>query len=171
MAAAVRTPLRLTLALLIALTLSACGGGDSDAPATPAPTPWTTASPQATLPIVEVSYDGGVIRAELASTPAQRSKGLSGRASMDSDAGMLFDLGDTRVASFWMKDTLIPLDMVWIGEDRRVTGIAADVPVEPGVPAGELARWESGVPVRYVLELNAGEAARRGIDPGDELRW
>lgn len=163
------------LALLLAASIAACSGDDgaSSPSATPgtAATPWTTASPQPTLPVVEISFDDGTIRAEVASTGAERSKGLSGRASMDSDAGMLFDLGDTRVASFWMKDTLFPLDMLWITEDRVVAGITADVPTEPDVAQQDLARWESPVPVRYVLELNAGEAARRGIEVGDALRW
>lgn len=152
--------------MLVAAPAGCSDGGDA-----PAATPWTTASPQPMLPTVDIAYDGGTIRAELATTAAERSKGLGGRASMDADAGMLFDLGETRVASFWMKDTLIPLDMVWITDDRRVAGVTADVPVEPGVQAAKLPRWESPVPVRYVLELNAGEAARRGIVSGSQLRW
>lgn len=163
------------LALLLASsTFVACAGGGNDSSPTVKPraaTPWTTASPQPALPTVEIAYDGGTLVAEVATTAAQRSKGLGGRVSMDADAGMLFDLGDTRIASYWMKDTLIPLDMLWITEDRVVAGIAADIPTEPGVAQEDLARWESPVPVRYVLELNAGESARRGIKVGDDLRW
>ncbi len=152
----------LVFSLLLALALAGCGGSSD-----PTPAPTATSS----LPVIEVAYDGGVIRAEVASTPEQRALGLGHRTELDDDAGMLFDLGGARVASFWMKDTLIPLDMIWIGEDRRVTGIAANVQPEPGVADGDLRSYSSGVAVRYVLELNAGAAAARGIAVGDELRW
>lgn len=152
----------LVFSLLLAVALTSCGGSSD-----PAPTLTETSS----LPVVAIAYDDGVIRAEVASTAEQRATGLGHRTELDDDAGMLFDLGGVRVASFWMKDTLIPLDMIWIDEDRRVAGIAANVQPEPGVADGDLRSYSSGVPVRYVVELNAGAAAARGIAVGDELRW
>lgn len=150
-------------ALLVLLSLyagsAACSG---DTPPTPA---------ASSLPVVEVRYDGGVIRAEVADDANERALGLGGRTTLAEDAGMLFDLGQTRVPSFWMKDTLIPLDMVWIGEDLRIQGITANVRPEPGVGDDKLRRYSPSDPVRYVLELRAGAAARLGLVPGLALTF
>jgi uncharacterized membrane protein (UPF0127 family) len=98
---------------------------------------------------------------ELASTPAQQEQGLMFRRELAADAGMLFDLGSERIATFWMKNTLIPLDMLFIAGDGRVADIH-----ERAVPLSE-ATISSKVPVRAVLELNGGTVARLGIKPGD----
>ncbi len=98
---------------------------------------------------------------ELALTPAQQEQGLMFRRDLAPDAGMLFDLGSERIATFWMKNTLIPLDMLFIAEDGRVADIH-----ERAVPLSE-ATISSKVPVRAVLELNGGTVARLGIKPGD----
>ena len=98
---------------------------------------------------------------ELARTPEQQQQGLMFRASLAADAGMLFDFGGTRPAAFWMKNTLIPLDMLFIAADGRIADIH-----ERAVPLSE-ATIESKVPVRAVLELNGGSVARLGIKSGD----
>ena len=101
---------------------------------------------------------------ELALTPEQRSQGLMYRRELAADAGMLFDFG-TRAgrASMWMKNTYIPLDMLFIVADGEIESIA-----ERTTPQS-LEAVSSRGPVRYVLELNGGTAARLGIRPGDRV--
>lgn len=98
---------------------------------------------------------------ELARSPEQQQQGLMFRQSLAANAGMLFDFGDTRPATFWMKNTLIPLDMLFIAADGHVADIH-----ERAVPLSE-ATIESKVPVRAVLELNGGSVARFAIHRGD----
>ncbi|MBX6370015.1 MAG: DUF192 domain-containing protein [Rhodospirillales bacterium] len=100
-------------------------------------------------------------KVEMATTPAQMAQGLMFRRSLDPDAGMLFDYGTTQRVSFWMKNTLIPLDMIFIYANGRVAAVH-----ERAVPLSEQA-IPSPVPVRAVLEVNGGTAARLGIKPGD----
>ena len=98
---------------------------------------------------------------ELALTPEQQQQGLMFRQSLAADAGMLFDFVGTRPAAFWMKNTLIPLDMLFIAADGHIADYH-----ERAVPLSE-ATIESKVPVRAVLELNGGTVARLGIHRGD----
>ena len=100
---------------------------------------------------------------ELAKTPRQMAQGLMYRRSLPADAGMLFEFRTPQIASFWMKNTLIPLDMVFIAADGRVVGIH-----ERAVPLSEEPIVSSD-PVLAVLELNGGTAARLGIVPGDRV--
>ena len=100
---------------------------------------------------------------ELATTPAQQEQGLMYRRSMAPDAGMLFDFGRPQPTTFWMKNTLIPLDMLFVGADGRIVNIH-----ERAVPMSEAMIPSQGV-VRAVIELNGGTAARLGIRPGDRV--
>ncbi len=100
---------------------------------------------------------------EIADTPEAIQQGLMFRESLAPDAGMLFDFGMTRQAGMWMKNTLIPLDMLFILEDGRVVAIARNA--QPG----SLRSINPGVPVRAVLELTGGRAAELGIEPGDTV--
>jgi uncharacterized membrane protein (UPF0127 family) len=101
---------------------------------------------------------------EVAATDETRQVGLMFRKTLAADAGMLFDYQTPQPVAMWMKNTLIPLDMLFIGADHRISGIA-----ERTVPHS-LATIDSGGPVRAVLELNAGTAARLGIKVGDLVR-
>ena len=100
---------------------------------------------------------------ELADTREERALGLMFRRSLDSDRGMLFDYRRTQAAGMWMKNTYLPLDMLFIAADGRVVNIS-----ENTVP-GSLDTVASDGPVRAVLELNAGTVARLGIAPGDRI--
>jgi uncharacterized membrane protein (UPF0127 family) len=100
---------------------------------------------------------------ELAIEPQQKEQGLMFRRNMAPDAGMLFDYARPEPVAMWMKNTLIPLDMLFIGSDGRVVNIR-----ERAVP-GSLDTIESAGPVRAVLELNGGTVARLGIKPGDKV--
>ena len=163
------------VALLLLPLLAACSLSREESGAnTPVAIEGTTvgtAAGQPRLRTIPLTHQGGTLHVELAATAQERQTGLGGRTAMGADEGMLFDLGDNRIASFWMKDTLIPLDMVWIAEDMRVTGVEASVQPQPGASDADLRSYTSQVPVRYVLELNAGEAARRGIGGGSLLEF
>ena len=110
-----------------------------------------------------IQADGRAVpfRVELALTPEEHARGLMYRSHLDADAGMLFVFDDARVQRFWMKNTLIPLDMIFIAPDRRIAGV-----VENAAPETETERM---VPARsqYVLEIGGGLAARLGIHAGE----
>ena len=103
------------------------------------------------------------IEVELATTPDTRATGLMNRESMPAGQGMLFDFDESRPVTMWMKNTLIPLDMLFIDE----TGTVATI--KTNAQPLSLDTIPSGVPVRYVLELNGGAAARYGVAKGDRL--
>lgn len=99
----------------------------------------------------------------MAETAAERAKGLMYRTELAPDVGMLFDFGVEQPVYMWMKNTYIPLDMVFIRSDGRVASIAADtVPLSTQTISSE-------VPVSAVLELKAGTAKARGIAVGDRV--
>ena len=100
---------------------------------------------------------------ELAISADQRAQGLMDRREMADDHGMLFDFGLTRRVAMWMKNTYLPLDMIFIRKDGTIARIAADTE-----PQSE-AIIDSREPVHFVLELNAGSAMKLGIAPGDEV--
>jgi uncharacterized protein len=100
----------------------------------------------------------------LADTPERSQQGLMFVRELPADRGMLFLLANERVMSMWMKNTYIPLDMLFIGRDGRIVSIAAETtPLSTAIV-------ESGAPVYGVLELRGGEARRRGIAVGDLVR-
>ncbi len=105
------------------------------------------------------------VRVELARTDAERARGLMWRERLDPDAGMLFLFEETAPHGFWMKNTLIPLDMIFIADDGRIVGI-----VESAAPQTTTLR-ETGAPSRYVLEVNGGWTAARGVRAGDRVRF
>ena len=130
------------------------------------------------LPAVVAAAEGGFDRSKLevvsgsgrhaftvetARTPEQLSQGLMFRPKLAGDAGMLFDFGRIQPVSMWMKNTLIPLDMLFLAADGRVVHVA-----EYAVP-GSLEPLGPKEPVRAVLEVNAGTARKLGIRPGDRV--
>jgi|SRR5882724_1076186 len=102
-------------------------------------------------------------RVEIARTDTEREQGLMYRDKLAPDAGMLFFYPTDRPVAFWMKNTLIPLDMIFIKRDGTVLSIA-----ERTVPFSE-ASIPSGEPVAAVLEVNGGTASHLGIKPGDRV--
>ena len=104
-----------------------------------------------------------VIAVELATSSAQRNQGLQGRQHLRAGTGMLFDFQRPQPVAMWMKNTLIPLDMLFIAADGRIVNV-----VRRTVPLS-LKTIPSTGPVRWVLELNAGASARMGIQPGDRV--
>lgn len=125
-------------------------------------------APQAELPkekLVIVTSDGQrhVFSVEMAISNQQQMTGLMFRPSVPEDGGMLFDWGQARDSAMWMKNTIAPLDMVFINADGTIRRIA-----ENTTPRS-LATIASGGPVRATLELAAGTAARLGLQVGDRV--
>ncbi len=143
---------------------AASGPTQSPTP-TPIPTPTATPipAPQPTLVVA-----GRTIRLELARTRDQHTIGLSGREHLDQDAGMLFIFPDERVRTFWMRDTLIPLDLVYLDTSGVVVSVHTMQP-EPGTPVSLLRRYPSAGPARYALEVNAGLASELEIKISDVI--
>lgn len=130
-----------------------------------APTPSPTLEISAGRLLVEVGR--GTFVVDVADDTAERAVGLSGRDRLADGEGMWFDLGVEREVGFWMRGMLIPLDMIWVDVGLEVVAVTADVPVPaPGTAASELALYGPDVPVRYVLEINAGLASELGIESG-----
>lgn len=100
---------------------------------------------------------------EVATTPAQMEQGLMFRQKLAPNAGMIFDYGAPSMASMWMKNTLIPLDMLFVDAQGRIIGIH-----ERAIPQS-LATISAPGPARAVIELNGGTAARLGIHAGDRV--
>lgn len=109
-----------------------------------------------------VRFDGVTVTADVASSAAQQSKGLSGRTSLAADTGMLFVFSQDASTAFWMKDMRFPIDIIWINDDT-VVDLDADVPI---VTSGSPPLYTPVTPVNYVLEVNAGFAAAHGIAIG-----
>ena len=102
---------------------------------------------------------------EMARTPQQQSKGLMFRESLADDRGMLFPYQQPSILSFWMKNTLIPLDIIFIRADGSIESIAANT------TPYSLESVSSGEKVSAVLEIRGGLAAQRAIKPGDIIKW
>jgi len=114
--------------------------------------------------ILSGRFGGASLRIDYATTTASREKGLSGRTSIPSDYGMLFVFMKDDRYGFWMKDTLVPLDMFWLDAEGRVVFIAADV-----LPSSFPNVFYPNVPARYVLETAAGFAKEHAIATGTLL--
>ena len=101
---------------------------------------------------------------EVAETPEQQERGLMFRKELAPDRGMVFPYDPPQIVAFWMKNTLIPLDMIFIRDDRTIARIATAQPLTlDTVPSGE--------PIVAVLELRGGRAAELGIREGDRVDW
>jgi uncharacterized membrane protein (UPF0127 family) len=129
-----------------------------------APLSWAAPALAAPL-IIHAGGSAYKFEVELATTPAEREQGLMFRKSLASNAGMLFLYPDEQQVAFWMKNTLIPLDMLFLKADGSIARIAHDaVPLdETPIP--------SNVPVKAVLEVNGGTAQALGIKEGDKVDY
>ena len=142
------------LALTFALPIAGCGLDAGEAESAP------------TIPVTIAAKDRTHrFNVEVARTDAEQDKGLMFRTSLPADGGMLFPFEKPRIGSFWMKNTLIPLDMIFIRADGSIDRIAENtIPesLEPVVSGGE---------VSAVLELAGGTAARLEIDETAKVTW
>ena len=115
---------------------------------------------------VDLRWEGGAARftVELADTEALRAQGLMFREKLATSAGMLFKYDSPRRATFWMKNTLIPLDIIFAGSDGVVTR------VHDRAKPQDTTTIDGGEDVVFVLEINGGLAQRLGIEPGAQMR-
>ena len=120
-----------------------------------------------TLPTVTFP-DGYVVRVEVAANDELRAQGLMYRDRLREAHGMIFLFARSDVYPFWMKNTLIPLDILWIDESRRVAHVKFNV---PPCQADPCPNYDPGVPARYVLEVAGGVAKGHGIKTGDQLAF
>lgn len=128
--------------------------------------PAAVAEQVARVPLT-IETAGGARRfmVEVARTEQEQARGLMYRTALPSDGGMIFPMEPPRPATFWMKNTPLPLDMIFIRTDGTIARIAAET-----VPYS-LDMVESGEPVAAVLEIAGGGAAAAGIQEGDRVRW
>lgn len=154
---------RLLAAAALAALASACGAAPGSGSSAPAPTPAPTAAgPRAEMP------SGAVYRLELALTPEQQALGLMYRESLPDRAGMLFVFDAAEPHHFWMKNTMIPLDMIWMDESGKVLFISANT---PPCKADPCATYGPDGPARQVLEIAGGLAAKENITVGSQLKF
>jgi uncharacterized membrane protein (UPF0127 family) len=157
-----RTAVLAAMLLAPLLLASAC---QAKAPDTP---PAATAPPAPAAPVVEpltIDTAGGPVsfRVEIADEEMERQRGLMFRTSLAPDAGMLFEFDSSAPRAFWMKNTYIPLDIIYIGANGRIISIAAMTEPfsETPIPSHGAAKG--------VLEIAGGRAAQLGIDIGDRV--
>jgi hypothetical protein len=152
--------MRFFQALVIAFVFAA---GGLAACAAPAGTSAQPALPKSALS-VETASGTVAFTVELADEPLEIQTGMMFRRSIGEREGMLFDIGRPRVTAFWMRNTLIPLDIIFIDEGGRIIDIAANA-----TPLSEEPLFPRG-PARGVLEIGGGRAAELGIENGNLVR-
>lgn len=160
--------MRKSLIIATILALAACSPNSGEAaPGSTQAAP--AAHPVSGLSVVPLTVTSGDkvhnFRVELARTGQEQARGLMFRTAMGADEGMLFPMNPPRGASFWMRNTVIPLDLIFVGVDGRISNIAANA-----VPYDESPLRSVGL-VIAVLELNGGRAAELGLKPGDKVSW
>jgi uncharacterized protein len=152
-----------SLALLVLLAVAGCRGDTATMVAQPA------AVSAAGLELVPLAIDTGskVHRfvVEVARSQDEQARGLMFRQSLGPNEGMIFPFDPPRPAAFWMKNTVIPLDMIFVRADGTIARVAANT-----VPYS-LDSVEVGEPVAAVLEIAGGRSAQLGIEPGNRVTW
>lgn len=134
-------------------------GGTSTVPANPAP---VTSGPRVIFP------DGFVVRVEIANDDELRAQGLMYRDQLLPGTGMLFFFPQDGHYPFWMKNTRIPLDIIWIDSSQRVAHAKFDV---PPCTTQDCPSYPPNVTARYVLEVAGGVARAHNLKAGDQLRF
>ncbi len=116
-----------------------------------------------------IKIDNTTIKVEIADTPTKRSKGLSGRERLASDSGMLFIFETLDTHRFWMKGMLIPLDIIWIKDNRVVDLVINASAPKVNISDQELTIYQPREPVNNVLEVNGGFVNQHKIAIGDTI--
>jgi uncharacterized membrane protein (UPF0127 family) len=128
----------------------------------PSPNPADAAAPARVL--VDAERGTAAVRVEIARTPEAQERGLMYRKALDADAGMVFVFDVEKRHPFWMANTLVPLDMLFISAEGRVAAIVERAPLG-------LESDDGGVDSRYVLEVNRGWSRAHGVKKGDRVRF
>ena len=150
--------------LAVVLLWTACGaaGNPGRPAAAPSPTPTPPAGPTVEMP------SGAVYRVEVARTPEEQAQGLMFRESLAPRTGMIFLFGEPAVHRFWMKNTMIPLDMIWMDATGKVVFVSANTPPCQADPCPS---YGPDAPIASVLEIAGGMAEREAIKPGATLKF
>ena len=121
---------------------------------------------------VNTTFSGSseTLRLEVARTRDEIRTGLMNRSELQVD-GMLFVMPREETQRFWMKNTLIPLDMIFLDSQHRIVNIEKAYPPESGTPDSELKRYSSEEPAKYVVELEMNRTEELGIEKRDRLSW
>ena len=151
----------LAAAVTAAALASACGAAPGPAPA-PTPSPAAATGPRAEMP------SGAVYRLELALTPEEQAQGLMYRESLAEATGMLFVFAEDAPHHFWMKNTMIPLDMIWMDSSGKVLFVSADT---PPCKADPCATYGPDASAGQVLEIAGGLAAKENVTVGSTLKF
>ena len=127
-----------------------------------------TASPIPVANTKTIRVNNIEVEVEIAKSDEERSKGLSGREDLDRNGGMIFVFNKDSKPTFWMKDTKIALDIIWINDDK-VVGIEKNVQPEIGKPDSEMKRYTAPSSIDYVLEVDGGFSDRNSIELGQTI--
>jgi uncharacterized protein len=159
-------------AVALGLVAAACSPGEGASARAQAPVAAATPSaqhPVSGLQVIDLTVERGgkplPFKVELAASPEAQAKGLMFRTQLGDNEGMLFPSAVPEPRSFWMKNTPLSLDIIFVGADGRISNIAANT-----VPYS-LASVQSSGRASAVLELRAGRAAQLGIVAGDRVSW
>lgn len=125
-------------------------------------------TPNNSLATKKITLGKTLYNIELAKTNLERSAGLSNRKSLCPNCGMIFIFDQPSTYPFWMKDTLIPLDIIWLDESGKIVTIHEARP-EPNIPFYKLKLYQNKEPALYVLELNAGDTHKLNLKIGDKI--
>jgi uncharacterized membrane protein (UPF0127 family) len=146
-------------AFAILVCMAAC---HSEAATAPAPAP--KSAPTGSIRF-ETTRGPWVVKVEIVSDDASRQRGLMFRRDLPVNTGMLFVFQSSDDHNFWMHNTLISLDLIFLGDDRAVVGVYPSAPPQNDAPRGV------GKPSRYVIEVSAGEALAHGVGPGTHVAF
>jgi uncharacterized protein len=157
-------------AIAVALTLAACtlpasGGSEVGGCRAGVDAGESAAGLEQTILCINSTAKTRAFTVEIARSSMEQAKGLMFRTELADNAGMIFPLAEPRVASFWMKNTVIPLDIIFIRSNGTIESIAENTVPYSTAPV------EAGEPVAAVLELRGGLTAELGITAGDKVRW
>lgn len=129
----------------------------------------TLVSQEQTLPWVEARLGNHPLRVMVAKTPAEQQRGLMFRPSLGDGEGMLFAHESPRILSFWMKNTLVPLDLLFFSPRGDVTEWIEGLEPDPGLPDEELPSYTSQKEAQFALEVASGSIRKWGLRKGDRL--
>lgn len=116
-----------------------------------------------------VVINGKTFVLEIADTPGKRSKGLMYRTNLDDDKGMLFIFDKSGIYPFWMKDTYVPLDIIWVNSEGFIVAIKEDAKPCDNIASAICQSIIPSKPAKYVIELNSGKVASLGLKIGDGI--
>lgn len=155
-------------AIVMAAAIAACSQPAADQAPEPTGSSLSAVHPESGLAVIPVTVttdsETYTFAAELADTLPAQARGLMFRTEMGANEAMIFPYDPPEPLGFWMRNTVLPLDIVFIGPDNRILNI------EEGVPYNEESVRSDGLAIA-VLELNQGRAEELGIEPGDLVEW